>query len=534
MSQPPGWLAQGRWRGFILVGALGITQAIAMGIAAFATRDLFEALHLESPLPVLALATLATASCGVVWLRVWSRIRGEQLGQAFAAAWRQVLFAHLTRLPLSTIESRRQGALGLRFVGDLSAMRNWLGEALPRILSGMVVLPGAAVTLYWLDPALAVVVMPPILLSLIIALIMAPRLGPAHADLRRKRANLAIAMMERVSVASELALSGRRRKELRNLAKDSAALARSAIARRVAASCLAGLPETGVALAAIGIFWVTSQAELAASEVAAGLAVLGILLVPLRELAGCWNRYCAWRIAHAKCCRILGLPRLPALEVEHGAALPVVFENVRFRDIHLDLVIEPGSVVGFHSRPGAGKSSLLRLAAGLEQPDTGLVHFGREGVRPKTIHIGASTPILQGSLRRALSLGIQPRPDDQVIANAAEVIGLYPLIARLGGLGGHIAEGGRNLAASERLRIHLCRAELTMPGLLVIDYPAELSEPWLQEALGRITRNRQTTLLFSTTAPDQRCQVDRWLDIEALKPRDRCDANRHLVLVKAS
>lgn len=518
----------------MLVGALGILQAVATGIAAFATRDLFQALHMGTTPPVLALITLGAASSSVVWLRVWSRVRGERLGQSYAAAWRQKLFAHLTCLPLSAIENRRQGALGLRFVGDLSAMRNWLGEALPRILSSLFVLPGAALTLYWLDPALAYAAMPPIFASLAIALVMAPRLGPAHADLRRRRADLAIAMMERVSVASELALSGRRRKEMRNLAKDSAALARSAITWRAVASSLSGLPETGAALAAIGIFWTTSHLGLAASQAAAGLAVLGILLMPLRELTGAWNRYCAWRIAIEKCRRILDLPKLHEFKVEDESPMPVIFEGVRFRDIRLDLAIAPGNVIGISGLPGSGKSSILRLAAGLERPDKGCVHYGHEGVRPRTLHIGASTPILQGSLRRALSLGIKPRPSDPTILSTAEAIGLAPLIARLDGLDGRLAEAGRNLAASECLRVHVCRAVLARPGLLLIDDPARIGEPWLQEAIGRIARSRQTTLLFSAAIPDPRCRADRWLEIDGCHVRDRVENSHHIDLIKAS
>src|SRR3990172_3725426 len=68
----------------------------------------------------------------------------------------------------------------------------------------------------------------------------------------------------------------------------------------------------------------------------------------------------------------------------------LAYGHVPFLD-HADLVIEPGSSIGLIGRNGAGKSSLLKILAGLAAPDDGQVWRG-PGVR---IAFVAQEPILE-------------------------------------------------------------------------------------------------------------------------------------------
>lgn len=74
MSQVPDILAEGRARIVALVGLAGIGQAAATGLAAFATRDLFAALHQAGPTALLSLAMLGGTGVAVALFRVFERI----------------------------------------------------------------------------------------------------------------------------------------------------------------------------------------------------------------------------------------------------------------------------------------------------------------------------------------------------------------------------------------------------------------------------------------------------------------------------
>ncbi|MEM1067120.1 MAG: hypothetical protein AAGJ74_16595, partial [Pseudomonadota bacterium] len=78
-------------------------------------------------------------------------------------------------------------------------------------------------------------------------------------------------------------------------------------------------------------------------------------------------------------------------------------------------------------------------------------------------------PMLKGSLRRNLALGTGRAPRDTALETALTSAGLSDTAARLGGLAGQVAEGGRNLTSSERTRLYLARGLIARPALALID-----------------------------------------------------------------
>ncbi len=190
---------------------------------------------------------------------------------------------------------------------------------------------------------------------------------------------------------------------------------------------------------------------------------------------------------------------MPRRSSSRSGPPPLRFEDVRFRDLVLDAAIAPGETAVVGGPAGSGKSSLLALAAGLETPEAGRVDFGARDKRPMTVYVGSRSPILQGSLRRALTLGISPRPDDAAVEARARNFGLGPLIERLGGLDARVGEGGRTLSDGETLRVHLARAELSAPDLLVVDAPGVGSDPELRRSFASLVRNGAATTLVAAS-----------------------------------
>ncbi|MEL6319018.1 MAG: hypothetical protein AAFR16_15395, partial [Pseudomonadota bacterium] len=135
----PPIMGEGRWRWLAATAFLGVAQAVAAGVAAFATRDVFAALHRgggDDPDAAGAIAVLIAAGGVIAIARLAARAMGEHLGQRYATAMRHRLYAHLARLPGRLSADRRPGALSLRFVGDLAAARLWVGQGLARLITG--------------------------------------------------------------------------------------------------------------------------------------------------------------------------------------------------------------------------------------------------------------------------------------------------------------------------------------------------------------------------------------------------------------
>jgi ABC-type transport system involved in cytochrome bd biosynthesis fused ATPase/permease subunit len=258
--------------------------------------------------------------------------------------------------------------------------------------------------------------------------------------------------------------------------------------------------------------WIALDGRMATGDAAAALAALALLILPLRDLSGIWDRHAAWQTAQQRCVRLLATPPLPdkgrrRRRVRSGTPRAAALSFEEAGDGFLDKVsasVAPGQKVGITGRNGAGKSTLLLLAAGLEAPSSGRIRI--DGIRSDRLGIsarrelvfyqGPRTPILAGSLRRALTLGLRQRPADDVIIAAAARCGLAESVARLGGLDGRLSEAGRNLSAGEIRRVMLARGVLARAPLLLLDEPDDALDRHGRQLIPDLLHSLDSTVLL--------------------------------------
>lgn len=176
----------------------------------------------------------------------------------------------------------------------------------------------------------------------------------------------------------------------------------------------------------------------------------------------------------------------------HRAEL-LKFEEVTSRhpDGHRQLVvlrdasfaIEQGVFAGVYGARRSGKSTLLRLAAGIELPEDGVVRVGGRDT--------ASMSVLERERLLRNEVGIvsiddwHPKPRESVLDYVALALGSEGATlkqARHGarralqriGLVDCIDEPAVNLSVGERLRAMLARALVREPRLLLVDEPAAI------------------------------------------------------------
>jgi ABC-type multidrug transport system fused ATPase/permease subunit len=464
MSSLPPPASRDRVADAVLVVLCGVGQAAAAAFAAFATRDGFAALHAGSGIAWRTLAELGGAGVFAALCLYLAQRRSEALGQSYANALRQSLYRQVAALPKARHQERRVGALSLRFVGDLSAARLWFGSGLPDVLTALVVLPGAMAILLALDPALAAAGILPIAIALLVMTVVAWRLERRHSVLRSRRAGLAISMTERIAMSPELDLMGRTGKEMRALAERGETLRKDAVARRSRTASLQAILQAGTAVAGLAVLWRAGQAGVAPGTVAAGLAVLALLVLPLQNLATAWDRYCAWRVARRKALTLFDEDIVERRTDRRKQAVEVRISG-RIAGQPVDRTFARG---GVSTLDGDHAVQIARHIAGLDRSAGLTVTFDGADARPKTGFIGDGYVGLQGSLRRSLTLLCRKRPTDRTVAETLDAYGLGYLLDRDAGLDARIAESGRNLSAEETLRLELARAELGKVYLLVV------------------------------------------------------------------
>lgn len=146
--------------------------------------------------------------------------------------------------------------------------------------------------------------------------------------------------------------------------------------------------------------------------------------------------------------------------------------RIALRDISFE--VEPGQLVAVWGRRRSGRSTLLRVAAGIERPDTGAVRLEGEdiytlptrgldeiGYCRTSFRPAEGQLILDQLLLGQMSRGVKAATARIRASEALRRVGSERLAARRPG----------DLDAAERVRVAIARALVREPRLLVIDEP---------------------------------------------------------------
>lgn len=168
----------------------------------------------------------------------------------------------------------------------------------------------------------------------------------------------------------------------------------------------------------------------------------------------------------------------------------------------LDLSVPAGGRVGIVGRSGTGKSTLLSLVAGLDEPDEGTLRVGGAGVARERLERCALMPQRDCLLpwRSALDNAALALENRGVSRREARRVAL-PLFARLGLAS---AEGLRpaKLSGGMRQRVAFARTLLAEKPVLLLDEPFgaldAITRAELQEWLGATLADEPRTVLLVT------------------------------------
>ena len=166
------------------------------------------------------------------------------------------------------------------------------------------------------------------------------------------------------------------------------------------------------------------------------------------------------------------------------------------------LEIGRGELVALLGPSGCGKTTLLRLIAGFEEPDAGVVTIGDDVVAggawvpPERRHVGmvfqdyALFPHL--SVARNVGYGLARRGRGGRVAEALELVGLAD----------HADRYPHELSGGQQQRVALARALAPEPSVVLLDEPWSNIDPVLRSSmrdeLAEILRSTGVTVLLVT------------------------------------
>ena len=168
---------------------------------------------------------------------------------------------------------------------------------------------------------------------------------------------------------------------------------------------------------------------------------------------------------------------------------------------HVNLHIRQGAIYGLIGRNGAGKTTILRMIAGLASPTEGEISlFGETGKKAlyMTSRIGTliEAPGLYPNMSAAENLKLK------CLALGVRKKGYIKELLDAVGLSGVGRKRVRNFSLGMKQRLGIALALVGDPDLLVLDEPINGLDPQgiveIRETLSRLNRDRNITLMISS------------------------------------
>lgn len=192
------------------------------------------------------------------------------------------------------------------------------------------------------------------------------------------------------------------------------------------------------------------------------------------------------------------------------------------------LTVAPGELVAIVGSSGIGKSTLLHLAAGLEQPDAGVVEFSKSKPRLGMVF---QQPRLFDWLSAADNIAVAVNAAGGNLEKAREVLAEV-------GLARHASSYPLSLSGGQRQRVALARAFAIEPDVVLLDEPFSaldeltarklrllLQELWLEQAPSGIlvTHNTLEAAFLAdrvVVLAGKPAQIERIIDVKEQRPRN--------------
>ena len=162
----------------------------------------------------------------------------------------------------------------------------------------------------------------------------------------------------------------------------------------------------------------------------------------------------------------------------------------------IDVSAESGEIVAILGGSGCGKTTLLRLVAGLDEPSTGSIRL--EG--------DVSAVFQEPRLLPWLSVGANIAFGGQRLEPAERERRVSSLLERIG-LGGFAKRWPRDLSGGQQQRVAIARALIGHPGLLLFDEPFSALDPFTRATQHRLVldlwRDLRPTIMMVTHDIDE-------------------------------
>ena len=454
---------------------------------------------------------MAAAFLGLGLFRALLTRMGQSALSAEAESEIQRIRAEIIRAETETTDAARfggAGSLGALCTEKLEALRPALLRYAPARMKVMVVPVVILAISLWVSWAVAIVLVAAGVLIPVFMALVGWAAKEASARQMVEIGSLNDLLADRLAALSDLKLIGAGPQVIDGFAVASDSLRERTMAvLRIAflsSTVLELFSALGVAMVAVWVgFALLGEISWGAwgTELTPFAGILLLLLAPdffqpLRDLAAAWHDKSAADAVHQEVENWRSEARRPVLGTG-GPSEAMSFDGLSLRGLRVvhadrtlsypDINVSPGDSVALSGPSGVGKTTLLRVMAGLEQAAAGCVQIGdialsddnADAWRASVGWMPQSPSFLARSLRRNIGRGYA------LDADILQRTRVAPIIATLSdGDLTTLGETGAGLSGGEARRVMLARALHGNPALVLADEPtADLDAETAQDII---------------------------------------------------
>ena len=441
-----------------------------------------------------------------------------RVGESVARDLREAIFVKIQNFSYGNLDRFSTGKLLVRLMSDSGAVQRLFQISLRIGTRAPLSMIGSIVLMFVTSPALAVAMIPILLVSGVVIVFFSARMEPLFRKVQQKLDRLNTVLQENIAGARLVKAFVRADRESARFGEANGDLTDGTVVVMQFMSSMTPVLTLLINIGMVVVVWLGGvQAiggRLSLGQIVAFTNYLLATMHPLIMMTQLSNTW-ANGLASAKRINEVLDAEPEVAEAADSLALPEdAAGDIRLKDVDFHyngdsdqavlvdvcLHAEPGKTTAILGATGSGKSSLVNLIPRFYDVSSGEVtiagidvrRLSRDSVLSRIGVVPQETILFSGSVRDNIRYGHPGASEDEVVA-AARTAQAHDFILRLPeGYGTRVEERGGNLSGGQKQRIAIARALLGRPSILILDDSTSSvdveTETEIQLALGEYMR----------------------------------------------